>query len=33
MDRSNALTYSNAKQMYRQVYDYMANTGVACATD
>ena len=29
MDRSNALTYSNVKQMYDQVYDCMVSAGVA----
>ena len=32
MDRSNALTYSNVKQMCDQVYDCMVNAGVAHIT-
>ena len=33
LDRSNALTFSNVKQMYDQVYSCMVDAGVACCSD
>ena len=29
MDRNNALTYSNVRQMYKEVYESMVDAGVA----